>query len=58
MKMQTREYLKKRFEHLRERKREHEETQRWEKFLINRAEFDEAMERELDVYELMMKNER
>jgi hypothetical protein len=58
MKMQTREYLKSRFEHMREIKREREETRRWENFLIDRAEFDEAMEREMDVYELMMKNER
>jgi hypothetical protein len=54
-KMMTREHYAKRFEGLRQTKRDREEAKRWNRFLIDRAEFDELLELELDVYELMMK---
>jgi len=53
-KMQTREHFAKRFEGLRQTKRDREEAKRWEKFLRDRAEFDEELERSLDTFELMM----
>jgi hypothetical protein len=56
MKMQTREFHAKRFAGLREMKREREESKRWERFLVDRAEFDEHLKRTLDVWEEMMKN--
>jgi hypothetical protein len=54
--MQTREFYAKRFAGLREMKKEREESKRWERFLVDRAQFDEELERTLDVWELMMQN--
>ena len=56
MRMQTREFYAKRFAGLREMKKEREESKRWERFLVDRAQFDEELERTLDVWELMMQN--
>jgi hypothetical protein len=54
MKVMQREHYAKRFEQLREIKREKEEANRWNRFLIDRAEFDEALANSLDTYEFMM----
>ena len=58
MKMMKREHYKLRYEDLRTAKRVKEEEKRWEKFLIDRAEFDENVEKTFDTYEFMMRNER
>ena len=58
MKMMKREHYKLRYEDLRTAKRVKEEERRWEKFLIDRAEFDENVEKTFDTYEFMMRNER
>ena len=54
MRIQTREHYAKRFEQLREIKREKEEQNRWNRFLKDRAEFDEELANRLDTYEFMM----
>jgi hypothetical protein len=58
MKMMKREHYKLRYEDLRTAKRVKEEEKRWERFLIDRAEFDENVEKTFDTYEFMMRNER
>jgi len=56
MKMQTREHYRDRMADLRDQKRAREEAKRWERFLMDRAEFDEEIFS--DVYDYMMRNER
>jgi hypothetical protein len=56
MNWQKPDHYKKRFAALREMKREREESKRWERFLTDRALFDEGLEHTLDVYELMQRN--
>ena len=58
MKMMKREHYKLRYEDLRTAKRVKEEEKRWERFLIDRAEFDENVGKTFDTYEFMMRNER
>jgi len=58
MKVLTREHYRDRYAGLRDMKREKEEAKRWERFLVDRAEFDAEMENMLDVYDYMMRNER
>jgi hypothetical protein len=41
---------------LRDLKREREQTKRWERFLLDRAEFDAEMQQQLDTYEFMMQS--
>jgi hypothetical protein len=56
MKKLNREHYRDRYAALRGMKHEREESKRWERFLMDRAEFDEHLERTLDVYEEMMQN--
>jgi len=56
MKRITREHYRNHYAAMRDVKRELEEAKRWEKFLIDRAEFDEELERTLDSFEFMMQN--
>ena len=53
-KMTTREHYAMRFAQLRSIKQEKDEANRWQKFLKNRAEFDEELANRLDTYEFMM----
>lgn len=54
MRIQTREHYAKKLEGLRATKREKEEQNRWNRFLRDRAEFDEELANRLDTYEFMM----
>ena len=56
MKKMNREHYRQRYASLREMKHEREESKRWERFLMERTEFDEELERTLDVFEEMMQN--
>jgi hypothetical protein len=53
-KMTTREHYAMRFAQLRSIKQEKEEANRWNRFLKDRAEFDDELARTLDVFEIMM----
>ena len=55
-KRMTREHYRDRYAAMRDVKRELEEAKRWEKFLIDRAQFDEELARTMDVFEVMMLN--
>jgi len=56
MRILTREHFKVRMEGLRDMKREREAEKRWERFLLDRAEFDANVEKTFDTYEFMMRN--
>jgi len=56
MRILTREHFKIRMEGLRDAKREREAEKRWERFLLDRAEFDANVEKTFDTYEFMMRN--
>jgi hypothetical protein len=56
MKMMNREHYRDRYAALRDTKREREEAKRWERFLMDRTEFDAEMQEQLDTYEFMMQS--
>lgn len=52
----TREHYRNHYAGLRDLKREREQAKRWERFLIDRTEFDAEMQQQLDTYEFMMQS--
>jgi hypothetical protein len=56
MKMMNREHYRDRYAALRDMKRDREEAKRWERFLMDRTEFDAEMQQQLDTYEFMMQS--